>query len=384
MAFQDSDFINTFFSLLRSGLYGTPLPESELPRSIDWEAVYAFAHKHAVLGIIIDSAQYLPDTLRPAGAVAARMNKFALGLIQANLVMDQTAARVVSFFRQHGIHGVLIKGQGVARYYRVPQMRQCGDIDYYIGKTVYKRAVALCNEYLIVGKNPCEETEQHFDFFLDGIPIELHRLATKVYIPFRNKRFQQWIVEQLEHSPDRCTLTVGDTDITLPSYDFDAIYIFYHAWRHFIMGGVGLRQLSDWTMLFHTHASDIDTARLVDNIRRFGMTEGWKLFACIAVNHLGARPDAIPLYDPAYTPRSRKILDEILSGGNFGFYTKEYARTKGSVAGLRYGLNKVRNCTKYFISLFPVIPLEATFLYFNRLFYGTIACTRRTIRKMNE
>lgn len=362
-------------------MYGTPLPEQELPESIDWNAIIKLAKKHIVLGIIIDSVQFLPDRLRPSGPVYAKMNKFALGLIQTNLILDKTAAHLATFLGQHGINGVLLKGQGVARYYRMPQMRQSGDIDFYVGKKHYKQASALCREELTGDKNSCTENEQHFDFNMNGVTVELHRLASRMYSPVRDKRFQNWITEELEHSAGRRTLTIGNADVTLPSVDFDVIYIFYHAWRHYIMGGIGLRQLCDWAMIFHSHNCDIDTERLKENIRRFGMTKGWKLFAGIAVRHLGVSERQLPLYDPAYDEKSERILEDIIAGGNFGYYSTAFTRAMAHKSFLGRGLGKVRSVTGYFISLFPIIPIEATLLYFNRLLFGTISFSKRSARK---
>ncbi len=381
MGLQGADSINTFFALLRSGMYGTPLPVSSLPEDIDWESVITLARKHVVFGIIIDSIQFLPERLRPSDTVYAKMNRFALGLIQTNMVLDRTVARLVAFFRQHGIDGVLLKGQGVARYYRMPQMRQSGDIDFYVGKTVYEKALRLCKEHLVGDSDPGDECEKHFGFNMSGVHVELHRLAARMYSPFRNRRFQNWIVGQLEHSPDRRVLPLGDTDVILPSYDFDAIYIFYHAWHHYLTGGIGLRQLCDWAMIFHTHAADIDVAALEENIRRLGLTRGWKLFACIAVGYLGVPADKMPLYDPAYDDKSEKILKEILVGGNFGYYSAANAPLMVQGTGFWDELGKVPAVTRYFLSLFPVIPFEATFLYFHRLFSGTMLSVKSAMRK---
>ncbi|MDE7375634.1 MAG: nucleotidyltransferase family protein [Muribaculaceae bacterium] len=364
---------------MRSGLYGEPVPETELPDSIDWRVIAALAKKHTVQGIIIESVEYLPEHLCPSAETYAKMQRFALGLIQANAVVDKTVARLVSFFEPYGIHGVLLKGQGVARYYRKPPMRHNGDIDFYVGKKNYKKAVAVCNEKLVKEKNDCGETDQHFAFFIGKIPIELHRLATRVYSPRRNKRMQRWIVDQLEHSPDRRALAIDGVEVTLPSYDFDAIFIFYHGWRHFITGGIGLRQLCDWAMVFWSHYDDIDIERLIENIHAFGITNGWKLFACIAVEHLGLPADKMPLYDPAFSKKSEKVLEEILSGGNFGYYSEDYMALPASRSSLAYSLRKFRSAANYFFTLFPLMPAESTFLFFNRLYIGTIAVAKRAI-----
>lgn len=357
------------------------MPESELPDKIDWEAIADLAHKHAVQGIIIESTEYLPENIYPPKGIRRQMSQFALGLIQANIVVDATVARLTSFFKSHGVNGVLLKGQGVARYYPKSKMRHNGDVDFYVGRTVYKKAVSLCQKHLIKDKKTCHETSQHYDFAIDKIPIEIHRLATRVYSPWRNKRFQHWIVDQLEHSPSRRSLVLEDVEVAIPSYDFDVIYIFYHAWRHFITGGIGLRQLCDWVMILHTHRHDIDADKLVDNIKRFGMTNGWKLFGCIAVNHLGLPAEEMPLYDPAFSKRSEKMLDEILAGGNFGFYTEAYADIPTSRFSLSYTFRKFRNAAGYLFSLFPLMPAEATFLFFHRIYWGFVSVAKRALKK---
>lgn len=373
--------VNIFFALLRSGLYGNPIPESEMLERIDWKAVMALAKKHAVEGIIIDSVQRLPESLRPSDALYAKMSKFALGLIRTNLILDSTLARLVSFLGEHGVNGVLLKGQGVARYYRAPQMRHCGDIDFYVGKKQFRKAAELCRAELCDDESECSENEQHFDFFMDGVCIELHRLASRIYTPVKSGRFQKWVVGELEQSEPRRILSVDNTDVRLPSYDFDAIYIFYHAWRHYLQGGIGLRQLCDWAMIFHSHAADIDKEKLMYNIRRFGLTKGWKLFACIAVSHLGVPENLIPLYDPSYSVRAEIMLRDIMEDGNFGVYSEANRRTPIFGCGVKHALGKVRNITGYYVEFFPLIPVEATFLFFNRAIFGARDYTKRAIHK---
>jgi hypothetical protein len=373
----NANTINIFFSLLRAGIYGVPVPESELPESIDWKAVVTLAKKHVVYGIIIDSVQFVPERLRPSQAVYAKMNKFAMGLLKTNAVLDLAVAHLATSLKQRGIDGVLLKGQGLARYYRVPEMRQCGDIDFYVGKKNYKEAIRICQEDLSDDNSETHEIEPHFNFMMNGIPIELHRLASKIHSPYRGKQFQRWIEEQLEQSPSRRIESIGNADITLPSYDFDAIFIFYHAWRHLIMSGLGMRQLCDWIMVLHNHDRDIDTERLKKNIHRFGMTRGWKVFACIAVDHLGLPEDEMPLYDPTYRKKSEKILKEIINGGNFGFYSKNHLGASHERFSLTIGLSKLRKITNHYLSLLPLISVETTLMFFSSLYSGSQSTAKK-------
>lgn len=387
MASDDSSKIDIFFRLLRSGMYGTPIPEDLLPDSIDWRFTLEFATKHTVTGLIIDSISRLPQRLRPTAPLSEKIDKFALRLIQSNILLDKAAAKLVNFLNSHGISGVLIKGQGVARsYYPTPQLRQCGDIDFYVGKKQFHRTVNVCREHLVHDKDAGNVDHKHFHFDIDGVNIEIHRIAAKVSTPIRSGRFQHWVEEQLERSDARRIMAFGDTGITLPPYDFDAIFIFYHAWHHFMTGGIGLRQLCDWALIFHTHYDDIDIAELENNLRRFGMTTGWKLFAYIAVNYLGVSPDRMPLYDPSYAGKSEKVFDEILTDGNFGFYSKAYARTPyyRDGRGVGHVMGKAHNILDFYVSLFPLIPVEATFLFFYRITVGTTEYTGRVIRRLRK
>lgn len=363
-------------------MYGIPIPESELPESIDWPSVARSAKKQAVLGIIIDSIHLLPEHLRPSGELSAKMNRFALGLIQTNLIVDKTVGRLVSFLGQHGIQGVLLKGQGVARYYRSPQMRQCGDIDFYVGKKQYKKAVRICKENLVGEKGDFHETGQHFSTDMDGVLIELHRRVSRFHTPGRDLRFQNWVAGELESSPERRLCSIGNKEVTLPSVDFDALFIFHHAWHHYFEKGIGLRQLCDWSMIMHRHGCDIDRERLRRNLHRFGLTKGWKLFACIAVNHLGVEKEKIPLYDPACSKKSEVLLEEIISGGNFGRYTEAYRKRMQS-SGLRRIMSGVGDLTTRLFTIMKLEPVEATFFYIDTLFSGSLLAIKRSFKNLS-
>lgn len=370
MVFQEDFSFDTFFALLRSGMYDTPIPEADMPDTIDWKPIIVMAQKHAVLGILIESIKFLPERLRPSASTSAKLSKYALGLIKTNQVLDNRASELVSFLKQHGITGVLLKGRGVAySYYKIPQTRQSCDIDLYVGKESYQKAADLCREHLADDKDACYETDRHFNFHFGGVEIELHFLSALIYNPLWNRRYQKWSVGQLEHSPSRRAIPVGNADITLPSYDFDAIFIFYHAWYHFITGGIGLRHLCDWAMILHSHSENIDTASLIRNLKRFGMTSGWKTFGCIAVRHLGVAEDKVPLFDPSYSKKAEKVFAQILEGGNFGFFSEEYIGSPNK-HDLQRGITVLRKITKDFIRNFPIIPVESTFLYLDGLSRG--------------
>lgn len=54
--------------------------------------------------------------------------------------MNMTLQLLVLTLRKAGIEPVLLKGQGLSRYYPTPELRQCGDIDIYVGEENYEKA----------------------------------------------------------------------------------------------------------------------------------------------------------------------------------------------------------------------------------------------------
>lgn len=356
-----------FFALLRSGLYGTPIPDDCLPEAIDWDAVMRLAKMHTVIGVVIESVQFLPPSLQPPEAMMAKMRKFAIKVIHSNIGLDRAVARLVTFFDEHGVEGVLLKGQGIAQSYRQPQMRLTGDIDYYVGRSQYPKVEALCRQYLIGEGVKSKDGEKHLAFKLDGVDIEIHHIATEVSSPFRRREFRRWMVDQLERSPRRRRVTLANTEVTLPSLEFDAIFIFYHALRHFIIEGIGLRQLCDWAMIFHTHGDKLDLEQLTANIRRFGLARPWRYFASIAVEQLGVAPDRMPLYDPRFAPRTAKVLEAVLAGGNFGFYGKGEFKDSIFDRGAGYALARARHVSRHLSITVPLMPSEAIFAYLERI-----------------
>ena len=127
---------HAFFSLVRSGLWGTPA-DRQLFRSVspdDWETVYRMANSQALLALTFDGISSLPAELRPPRALYLKWAARTAQIEQANKRLNQLLPELNTLYREAGLHPVLLKGQGIGTNYRTPLHRQCGDIDIYLGK----------------------------------------------------------------------------------------------------------------------------------------------------------------------------------------------------------------------------------------------------------
>lgn len=255
---------------------------------------------------------------------------------------------------------MLLKGQAYAQQYPQPEWRQCGDIDLYIGEADYPRACSLarqCGWQSLPNENN-QPGGKHYGCYLQGVHIELHRLAAILDRPAANRRFQPWSRNQLSHTSR--TMRVEETEVPLPPPLFDVVFVFQHLYHHFLNGGVGLRQLCDWVRLLHAHAPAIDRDELETLLCRFDLLPGWKMFGCIAVDRLGLPVGEFPFYSPRHRAQSERILAMILREGNFGRYAPTTERPEGYWRGK---LHSYLRHQRRFSALFSIAPGEVVWAY---------------------
>lgn len=307
-----------FLALLRAGLWGRPTALPPTGKPTRWDDIIGMASRQTVIGLVADAITHLPEADRPDGRRIAQLQALVVRNHQAHQRLNRQLIETVNLFRDHGIRPILLKGQGVARLYPNPLLRQCGDIDLYIGPEDYGKARDLIERHY--GKDPRNhESLKHYHAHHQGLSIELHRVAERLANPIYDHRFQAWTRRYL-HDTAPTLVEINGTAIEVPHPLFNALYLFHHAWHHFISSGIGLRQLCDWSLCLHTYRETIDHERLRADLKALGLIRPWRLFAHIAVVRLGLPEAECPLYSDRYARQAEKALDMIMHSGNFGHY----------------------------------------------------------------
>lgn len=329
--------------------------------------VLAIANRQKTRGLVFDAL--LRDAGQQAGLPEeskSRMREFLLQNFNTHRILDAALMRIVTALREAGIPAVLLKGQGAARSYPNPPLRECGDIDLYIGPERLEEALRVLTP--LASSVDDQLQGKHWGLQLGGAEIELHqhsmlpetRRLTRFYRALEAEGFTRGLVP----------LDFGGVRVDTPEPTFNAFYLFYHAWHHFLQGGIGFRQLCDWTLHLHAHAGDIDRERLLRMVKGMRLQGPWQLFCCIAVHDLGLPAAECPGYDPAALARSRKVLALILAEGNFGRgISLRSKRPEGYLGGKLYTLFAMH--LRRFCRLLPIVPREAA-QNFVSLFAGGI------------
>lgn len=355
-----------FLALLRAGLWNTPADVALFSGQTDWETIFIHAARQTVLGLVATGTGMLPCCCSPPVSVAKRLRDVTTVTIRSHALLNRTLAVAVKLLRQNGIHPVLLKGQGVATNYIDPYLRMCGDIDLYIGQRDYDKACEVVRQW--AGTKEGIESEKHYHFKHGDVTVELHCIAERLVLPWQNTSFQRWTHKHL-HNDYLRSVEIEGTAISLPPVNFDALYIFNHAWHHFSEGeGIGLRQLCDWVRYLHIFRGEINRIEMERDLKSFGLWYPWQIFGPIAVDMLGLPREEYPFYTDRYARQAARVISMIEVDGNFGFFDpSRMKRPEGYIAGKVHSFRRMSN---RFGKLFLISPKEAVSAWSNYLYIG--------------
>ena len=357
-----------FLELLRSGLWGKPADASIFQGEIDWKTILRLAKEQTVQVLVANGIETLPKELWPPKVVIFKLMEVRTKTAKMHLLLNSVLAKITAALNAEGIPSVLLKGQGLAQNYLIPESRICGDIDLYVGEENINRAydiiAALSNEPQepeegLTGK------EMHRNLKVDGVVVEIHRKAATTHTARKARLMTIWTNESLNsHFNDGTlpTINFNQVPVTVPSANFNNIFILYHAANHMLQGGIGLRQLCDWATYLSKHHSEINQKELKTILKRFNMMSVWKEFGRFAVNVLGLDPEHLPLapHKLTCTNGTEFILKDIFDAGNFGHYKQH----KIFPADTNVIIRKWRNCQissqrhAQLIRFFPVFTIS--------------------------
>ncbi len=312
--------------LLRAGLW---TEDVKFPDNFtDWDKVIQFAKTQSVMGIIAKSVladkKYLdriPNDFR------LKLKSILVSNVMAFNTMTDVLKKVTKTLDDAGIPNVLLKGHSMAVNYPYPELRQCGDIDLYVGKensVAAHRALSEISEW--IDPEFSATWGKHYSAKVDGIHVEMHRHtcshSVKKFVKIYNEAEKRGLTQDLGH------VTYDGVDIPVPEVNFNAVYIFDHLFKHFLISGIGLRHLSDWMLFLHANKDVLNVEYIKKLLTDLDLLKPWQTFGCVLVKYLGLPHEEFPLY--AESDHVDWAFEIVLADGNFGKSTKYYTRRSNS------------------------------------------------------
>ena len=327
----------------------------EIPGSlkeVDWKELYAIAKKQALLGVLFYGIQRLPKELAPEQKLLMQWMVMGEMIRKQNIRLFQDSVKVCQNFENEGFANCILKGQGNALLYPDPYMRMPGDIDIYLTggrKRVMQYINKVCPNQVM--------RYHHVDFPVMKTAIEVHFTPSYMLFPIHNSRMQKWFKKVMDlQCSNVVTLPDGYGEITVPTMNFNVIYILSHLYRHVFTEGIGLRQLIDYYfVLVKSEEGRVkNLTALQRELKYLGL---WKFAGAVMyVLHEALGLPEEKMIAPIDVNEGRFLLAEIMQGGNFGQYDTRLGSKENEGKLHRYLRMSLRNLR--FVKHYPTEALS--------------------------
>ena len=223
---------------------------SNVVADIDWQQLYSFASKQAILGLCFNGIERLgreySDELKQnpieRDLLMTWMGK-AQQIRRQNVKVNGVAAKFYSKFREDGLRCCILKGQGNALMYPNPYSRTPGDIDVWVNAS-REQITEYAKKQFKLGD---DIRYQHIETSVDGVPVELHFFPGIMNNPIYNARLQKWFKRNADlQCSNVVSLLDGIGKIAIPTTAFNVVYQLTHLYHHFFDEGIGMRQIIDY------------------------------------------------------------------------------------------------------------------------------------------
>ena len=350
--------ITAFFAFLKYCL-GSKEDMSRVIACMNWQELYSFASKQALLGLCFDGIERLgkeyPEELKrnPIGRelLMTWMGK-AQQIRRQNMKVNAVAGKLFSMLWEDGFRCCVLKGQGNALMYPNPYSRTPGDIDVWIDAS-RERIMEYAQKKFELGD---DIRLQHLETSLDGVPVELHFFPCSMNNPIYHARLQKCFRRNADLQCSNVVgLPDGTGDIAIPTTAFNVVYQLTHLYHHFFDEGIGMRQIIDYYYVVSMlNVSCEMLTWLPKELKYLGL---WKFAGAVMyVQHEALGLPEEKMIAPMDEKRGKLLLTEILNGGNFGKHFTKYGHFTQQGMAKKYFLKIWRNM--HFVRYYPAEALS--------------------------
>ena len=373
--------VRLFFELLQVAV-GNRKSLSVSVTDADWHRLFEFCKKQALIGVGFSAVEKL-HAMGVVCPAALRMQWMALALQieKRNALLNEQCRQLTDRYKHDGFVTCILKGQGNCINYpeNLRKRRQCGDIDIW--------TAPLCDISVAVqtGSNDVEfavyngfravreyvRMQHRIDGYfekpvvryhhieapkIDGTEVEVHFRPCYANSPLRNWRMQRWF----ENHADVCMKNKTHMGFSVPTASVNVVYQMCHLFSHYFDEGLGLRQLMDYYFALKVWHNDVMECKdlqaqgmwneglgtpvmskeeVMAVIRSFGMGK-FAAAVMFVLHEVFAMPTHYYICEPN-EKEGKKLLAEIMKGGNFGQYdTRDAELKRGGM--MKHGLWKLK------------------------------------------
>ena len=326
------DTYNLFYDLLRFSIGASDI-KPEINSLDEWEKIYTIAEMQSLVGVVFYGIQR--GNFHPPTHILMKWIATSEIVRSFNVLSYQTANEVAHYFEENGFKVCVLKGVGCSINYPDPYIRCSGDIDLWLygGR----------KEIIEFIKKKWKGRIQHYHHIdippLNNIPIEVHYRPSYMRSPIRNRRLQKWFDKQADFQFLNRVLLPGQKDhVSIPTFEFNIVFLLQHMYNHFFTEGFGLRHVVDYYFILHSHIFNTqEKSTLVETFKHLGLLKfaGAMMYVMQEVFVLDEKYIIVSVDER----RGNTLLKEIMKGGNFGKFSGITEHTLGVKFLLKFKRN---------------------------------------------
>ena len=353
---------------------------SVVPSVYEWRVLFEFCKRQSLLGIGFAAVEKMHKMgVECPSAIRLQWYGYALQIERMNEKFNMQCGEITKQYEHDGLQCCILKGQGnLLNYPESLRMRRIpGDIDLwcitppsglsmpnaslrdytnYHGINAVIEYVRMQFRLQRIDINP-KACYHHIEApSMDGTEVEVHYRAAFLRSPLRNWRMQRWF----EDHADECMNNKTHLGFSMMTSSVNVVYQMCHLYTHIFEGGIGLRQLMDYYFALRVWHNDVMECKDLQSqgmwseglgtpvmskgevmavLRSFGM----KKFAAsvmYVLQEVFAMPSLYYICEPN-EKEGKKLLAEIMQGGNFGQYdTRDAELKRGGM--MKHGVWKLK------------------------------------------
>lgn len=323
----------------------------DLGKEIDWSYMVRLAKEHNVLPLFMEIAVKNPSYL-------SRIESEKEIRESMSVVCSQTK-RTVSFlnlykeFSNRGIYPIVMKGLICRELYdKLCDHRPSGDEDILIRLAEYEKAKSVLLEqgYLIQAELEKEEQierlqEISFVHPEKKLHIELHFNPMGREDDIRSTMSDIF----LDTFDDYREIAIQGVCLRTFNHQKHLLFLILHAFKHFTLGGFGVRQMLDVLLYQEKYGDEIDLEQVYEMLGEFRADLFWNDLLHIGNRYLGFK---LPVFAKENCPD--ELLDDMIRCGVFGNKTQA-EKTAGNMTMRTSGNFLENRGNNSFIMLFRFV-----------------------------
>lgn len=293
------------------------------PSASEWQYLYQLSLQHALLGVCCQGMRRLPAGQCPPEDIVVDWVWQTQRIRERNELLSQRSAEACLQLEADGFDACLLKGQGIARLYgALADYRQAGDIDIWVRP--HDQAVRHARRHIIEyvwARHPATRLRYHHieHPVFDDAEVELHFMPIYLNNPLHNHRLKRWFRSQVATQMSHRIAMGEEGQVSVPTLEFEQLYLLLHIYKHLFEEGLGLRQLMDYYFVLANAEGHGQMPQLIRQLRLETLAG--------AVMYIMREVFGLPddrLVCPPRKAAGIALLSEIMQSGNFGLYDTRY------------------------------------------------------------